>query len=81
MSDEKCYCCDRRFRRNSHGQIVNHPWVLTIDGQREQVGPDCYQKIVAKGADGYQPPLGGPRLFAEAHAPAETLKAAGIVRS
>jgi hypothetical protein len=32
------------------------------ESQTAYVGPDCYKKIKAAGAAGYQPPLGGPRL-------------------
>lgn len=76
--DEKCFACDRRFRRNSFGLIVFHSEAITLDGQRVYVGCDCYQKIVQAGADGYQPPLGGPRLWSQFHAPTEALAAAGI---
>lgn len=79
--DEKCYACARPFRRNSHDRIVFHPQALTSDGQRQFVGFDCMKKIQAAGAAGYQPPLGGPRLFAEEHASAEVLQAAGITRT
>lgn len=78
-SDEKCYACDRPFRMNSHGRVVFHPEVLTIDGQRQTVGHDCYRKVLAGGPDGYQPLLGGPRLYCETYASDATLRAAGIV--
>lgn len=80
--DDKCFACARAFRKNSWGNIPYHPEVLTEDGaQRVFVGYDCYRKIVEAGAVGYQPPLGGPRLFAEQHASADVLRAAGIVRT
>jgi hypothetical protein len=79
--DEKCYACGRPFRRNAHGLIPFHPEALTSDGQRQFVGFDCMKKIAAAGRSGYQPPDGGPRLFAEPSAPAEVLAAAGIRRS
>ncbi len=75
---ERCYACARAFRKNGYGRIVFHPEVLTIDGQRQFVGYDCYAKVVAAGRVGYQPPLGGPRLYSESNAPPETLAAAGI---
>jgi hypothetical protein len=78
--DEKCYACGTPFRRNGHGVIPFHPEALTSDGQRQFVGFDCMKKITAAGAAGFQPPAGGPRLFAEASAPAEVLQAAGITR-
>jgi hypothetical protein len=34
------------------------------DQQGQPVGPDCFRRIEGAGADGYQPPRGGPRLFA-----------------
>ena len=79
MSDTKCFACGLKFRRNTHGLIVFHPWAITIDGQRVYVGADCHKRIVACGVDGYQPPKGGPRLWCEMFAPAEALSAAGIV--
>jgi len=77
-TNEKCYACNRAFRKNSHGNVPYHPEALTSDGQRQGVGYDCYKKIAEAGADGYQPPLGGPRLYAEYHAPEAVLLAAGI---
>src|SRR5262245_27123943 len=78
--DEKCYACGRPFRRNSWDKVVFHPEALTIDGQRQLVGFDCMRRIEAAVAEGFQPERGGPRLFAEQHAPAEVLAAAGIRR-
>lgn len=75
--DQKCYACARPFGGRRH----DYPWVLTIDGQRQFVGNDCFKKVAKAGAAGYQPPLGGPRLFAEPSAPAEVLAAAGITRT
>lgn len=72
--DEKCYACARPFGGRRH----DYPTALTIDGQRQFVGNDCMKKIVKAGAEGYQPPLGGPRLFDSMQAPAEVLAAAGI---
>lgn len=77
---DKCFACDRRFRLNSHGRIPYHPEALTLDGQRVAVGFDCFRHVTEAGGDGYQPPLGGPRLWAEQYAPAAALAAAGIVR-
>lgn len=76
--DEKCFACGRKFRKNNFGRIVFHPEALTTDGQRQFVGHDCYRKIVDAGEEGYQPPLGGPRLWIEMSAPREVLAAAGI---
>lgn len=37
--------------------------VTCADDQTAFVGPECFKKIRAAGDDGYQPPLGGPRLY------------------
>lgn len=80
MSDfgKKCFACDRAFRLNSWGNIAYHPEAITIDGQLVYVGHDCFKKIQAAEREGYQPPLGGPRLWADQYAPEEALRAAGI---
>lgn len=52
----KCYACDQQLPVTRHG-------VYTEDGQLQFVGPDCFENIVATGIHGYQPRLGGPRLF------------------
>jgi hypothetical protein len=36
---------------------------VTADGQEVHVGADCAKKIIAAGLSGYQPPLGGPKLY------------------
>jgi hypothetical protein len=56
---QKCYACDRAMKGGRHV-------VYTADdgGQRQFVGPDCYMHVQAAGPAGYQPPLGGPRLYA-----------------
>lgn len=53
---EKCFACNRHI-------IADKQTAMTGDGQSVYVGPDCYRKIEQAGAAGYQPPLGGPRLF------------------
>jgi hypothetical protein len=37
--------------------------VVTADGQEVRVGSDCAKKIIRAGLSGYQPPLGGPKLY------------------
>jgi hypothetical protein len=37
--------------------------VRCIDEQTVFVGPDCFKRVESGGSKGYQPPLGGPRLF------------------
>lgn len=56
----KCYACDKPMQDflQRHTHVVE-----TEDGQRQRVGPDCFERIRSAGAIGYQPPLGGPRLF------------------
>ena len=51
----RCYACDKPSEDN---QLVD-----TRDGQTVFVGPVCYSKIKKAGERGYQPPLGGPRLW------------------
>jgi hypothetical protein len=60
---EKCYACDAHiYTRASR--------VWTSDGQEQYVGHDCYRRIFRADAAGYQPPLGGPRLYCENPIPA-----------
>jgi hypothetical protein len=75
--DEKCFACGRKFRGGTLGPVY-HPRAITIDGQQVLVGHDCAKKIAESMADGYQPPLGGPRLWIDLYAPQEALAAAGI---
>ena len=52
-----CFVCGRGLRGKG--------WtVYCTDEQAPRVGPDCYKKVVAAGEAGYQPPLGGPRVWA-----------------
>lgn len=51
-----CFACDRKLGTSPH-------LVDTRDGQTVFVGSKCYQLIKAAGERGYQPPLGGPRLY------------------
>ncbi|WP_187084021.1 hypothetical protein [Ramlibacter albus] len=55
---ERCFACDRVIRDR------NPLRADTRDAQLVFVGSDCYRKIVNADDDGYQPPKGGPRLFA-----------------
>lgn len=52
----KCFACDKRLGKRP--SIAD-----TRDGQFVFVGSECYRLIVAAGEVGYQPPLGGPRLY------------------
>lgn len=61
----KCYACGRAMAGGRHV-------VYTADdgGQRQFVGPDCFAHVLEGGPAGYQPSLGGPRLYADAPADA-----------
>ena len=52
----KCFACNRKLG-------INPPVADTRDDQRVFVGSDCYLKIKKAGETGYQPPLGGPKLW------------------
>lgn len=55
--DEPCFACGRPMRGKSYpAQVEREDTVV-------HVGPDCASHIKAAGNAGYQPPLGGPRLF------------------
>jgi hypothetical protein len=54
---ERCFACDRPLGRNPFR-------VDTRDGQTVFVGDVCYANVVKAGEAGYQPPKGGPRLWA-----------------
>lgn len=53
---EKCFACDRPLG-------LRPKLVDTRDGQTVYVGAMCFERIVAAGEAGYQPPKGGPRLY------------------
>ena len=61
---ERCFACNRPLRTR------NPKRVDTRDAQVVYVGADCFKLVVAAGEGGYQPPLGGPRLFVIADQPA-----------
>ena len=54
---ECCFACGRAITRFPPA-IVD-----TRDDQTVYVGPECFQKVKQAGAEGYQPPMGGPRLW------------------
>lgn len=67
MADpERCFACNLK--------LVRPEFVFTqdrmSDGRQYEVfvGPDCFAHVQAAGDAGYQPPLGGPRLFISADA-------------
>lgn len=53
---ENCFACGRPL----NGLPLRAD---TRDDQVVYVGPDCFRKIQSAGPNGYQPPLGGPRLW------------------
>jgi len=58
---ERCFACDKRLSRP---QIVFLEDRLSDLRQYEvHVGPECFARVEAAGAAGYQPPKGGPRLY------------------
>ena len=56
MAPDKCFACDRKLGRNPAK-------VTTLDGQTVFVGRECFKHISDCGYPGWQPPLGGPRLY------------------
>lgn len=53
---DKCYACGKQLK-------IETLKALTSDGQTVFVGPDCYKCIKKAHTAGYQPPLGGPKLY------------------
>ncbi len=53
---DKCFACGRKLGKNPHR-------VDTHEDQQPFVGRECFKLIKAAGEAGYQPPLGGPRLW------------------
>lgn len=54
----KCFACDRPLRGRQREYLVR-----CADEQTVFIGSDCFRRVRETGPDGYQPPLGGPRLF------------------
>ena len=54
---EKCFACGRKLGETP--MLVD-----TRDDQLVYVGRECAKLVIASGEAGYQPPLGGPRLYA-----------------
>ena len=57
LSQVKCFACDKPVRSSAIREAD------TRDAQIVQVGPDCFKRIQRAGQGGYQPRLGGPRLY------------------
>ena len=56
MINDKCYACDKILSGKTF-------WAITRDGQKVHIGPVCFKKIKAAFPEGYQPTLGGPKLY------------------
>ena len=52
----RCFACNRKLGRNP-------ALVDTRDGQTAFVGSECFKLIRRAGNAGWQPPMGGPRLY------------------
>lgn len=58
----RCFACDRRLGRNpAVAHCRDQQWVF--------VGSECFKLIRAAGNAGWQPPMGGPRLYAKKQYP------------
>ena len=55
---DACFACGRPLRGRNGAYLVD-----TRDAQTAYVGADCFKKIRSMGDEGWQPPLGGPRLY------------------
>ena len=52
---DKCFACDRQTSKPRLVRVAGEPTTVFV-------GRDCFKKVESSGVDGYQPPLGGPRL-------------------
>ena len=55
-----CFFCGKKLHSKA-----KHWRAYTADGQRVSVGLECFSKAVGAGEEGYQPPQGGPKIYAE----------------
>ena len=55
---DRCFACGRKIGKRGKTLLVD-----TRDAQTVYVGSECYKLIEKAGNEGYQPPLGGPRLW------------------
>lgn len=60
---DRCFACSRKL---AVGYIAD-----TRDGQLVTVGPECLRKVLKAGNAGFQPLLGGPRLWLCQASPAD----------
>jgi len=62
-----CFSCDK--------QLGKYPALVTChDEQDVFVGSKCYRLIKSAGIQGYQPPLGGPKLYLKEFDPKTNMK-------
>lgn len=54
---EVCFACGRPLAAQRPIRVD------TRDGQTVFVGTECAKRVLAAGETGWQPPLGGPRLY------------------
>lgn len=54
---DKCFACGKILHE------IKHSRAITIDSQVVFVGPECSKRIESAEREGYQPPLGGPKLY------------------
>lgn len=52
-----CFACGQRLRSWQAAYMEDD------DQQAQPVGSDCFRHIIQGGAQGWQPPKGGPRLY------------------
>lgn len=65
MSQRVCFACGRKLGGN--------PALVTCEDEQDVlVGSECYDLIRRAGAEGFQPPRGGPRLYTLSHDPKGT---------
>lgn len=55
---DTCFCCGKPLRN-----VRRSVKVFCDDDQAPLVGQDCGKLVKAAGREGYQPPLGGPRVW------------------
>jgi hypothetical protein len=52
----RCFACNKSMKGSRYLAACQ-------DDQTVFVGPECFREIRKSGSDGYQPELGGPRLY------------------
>ena len=59
---ERCFACDKKLWSDSEG-LLNARQAYTRDGQYVVVGLNCFLHASTMNIHGYQPLLGGPRIY------------------